>query len=331
MEKQYDTIIAAGKDAAIKGGELIRKGELVAFPTETVYGLGADATNAQAAAKIFLAKGRPCDNPLICHVACFSQIEEIAEITQTAKIAMRFMPGPITLVLPKKKSIPSIVTAGRDTVGVRMPSNKMAAEFLKCCGVAVCAPSANTSGKVSPTRASDVYEDMKGKIPLIIDGGSCQVGIESTVLDVTGEKPVILRPGAVTAEMLEEVFASVKTYGKKVVGAAPAPGMKYRHYAPVNETIIATSAQSAMDCYDEATAEGKKAVIVCGTKEAQIFGKRQLLCAGESIEEICACMFALLRDADKQFERLVVRDFGSRGLAASLMERLNKSAGGKRR
>jgi len=228
-------INSADKSGIRDLAEHLRKGEVIGFPTETVYGLGADATNASAVKKIFDAKGRPADNPLICHIADRSQIGEIASyVTPVAeKLIDAFMPGPITVILAKSAKIPDEVTAGLDTVGIRMPSNPVAAEFLKECNVPVAAPSANLSGSPSPTRASHVMNDMDGYVYGIIDGGECLFGLESTVVDCTGDVPVILRPGAVTATAIRDVCGDVKMAGSLNEGETPrSPGMKYRHYAP---------------------------------------------------------------------------------------------------
>ena len=236
--KKYDrTKLVRSSDAdGIKDlAEHLKGGEVVGFTTETVYGLGADATNADAVKKIFEAKGRPSDNPLICHIASKDQIKDlVAEITPVAQeLIDSFMPGPITVIMKKSSIIPDEVTAGLDTVGVRMPSNEVAAHFLKECGVPVAAPSANLSGSPSPTTALHVMNDMDGYVYGIIDGGECLFGLESTVVDATGEVPVILRPGAVTAAMIKDVCGDVKISGSLKEGETPkAPGMKYRHYAP---------------------------------------------------------------------------------------------------
>lgn len=228
----------AVKDAA----EKIRAGEVVAFPTETVYGLGANAFDTKAVDKIFEAKGRPGDNPLICHIWNKDQIEELtSEVTPAArKLIDSFMPGPITVIMRKSDKVPSNVTAGLDTVGVRMPSSPAAAKFLELCGVPVAAPSANLSGSPSPTRAMHVMDDMYGYIYAVIDGGDSDFGLESTVVDCTGDAPVILRPGAVTADAILKVTGYECSTGKLAEGETPkAPGMKYRHYAPnANVEII---------------------------------------------------------------------------------------------
>ena len=240
-----ESVSSEQKAAALrKAGEIIREGGLVAFPTETVYGLGADALNAEAAAKIYAAKGRPSDNPLIVHIHDISQVYEIAEeVPDEAKAVMeKFWPGPLTIILNKKSCVPDGTTGGLHTVAIRMPSHPIARDFIRESGRMIAAPSANTSGRPSPTLASHVYEDMQGRIPLILDGGAVGIGIESTIIDMSTGIPTILRPGYITKDMLEEVLPEVKidpavsgrTMKKDVV--AKAPGMKYRHYAPKGYT-----------------------------------------------------------------------------------------------
>ena len=249
------------KDAA----RALREGEVVAFPTETVYGLGADARSADSVKKIFEAKGRPSDNPLIVHIYDKAQIGEIAaEVTPLAKkLVDSFMPGPITVIMKKKETIPSEVTAGLDTVGIRMPVDKVCAEFLRECGVPVAAPSANLSGSPSPTSARHVMDDMDGRIYAVIDGGSSNVGLESTVVDATGEVPVILRPGAVTKEMIDRACGTDTLYGGKSSDdiAPMSPGMKYRHYAPHADVEIMPLTEDQLNAetvtVPEATEEGK--------------------------------------------------------------------------
>ncbi len=249
------------KDAA----RALREGEVVAFPTETVYGLGADARSADSVKKIFEAKGRPSDNPLIVHIYDKAQIGEIAaEVTPLAqKLVDSFMPGPITVIMKKKETIPPEVTAGLDTVGIRMPVDKVCAEFLRECGVPVAAPSANLSGSPSPTSARHVMDDMDGRIYAVIDGGSSNVGLESTVVDATGEVPVILRPGAVTKEMIDRACGTDTLYGGKSSDdiAPMSPGMKYRHYAPHADVEIMPLTEEQLNAetvtVPEATEEGK--------------------------------------------------------------------------
>jgi len=222
-----------GKELIEEAAELIRKGEVVAFPTETVYGLGADAFNAEAVAKIFKAKGRPADNPLIVHLFSKDQLNKVAkDIPEEAYILIDiFTPGPLTLILNKHPDIPSITTSGLNTVGIRFPNNELARMLLSKSNTPIAAPSANISGRLSPTTGQAVYEDMDGKIPMILDGGKSQVGIESTVLDLTKKPYTILRPGAISASMLVPYLLEVKNF-KGEVKVAASPGMKYQHYAP---------------------------------------------------------------------------------------------------
>ncbi len=233
-------LLSNSKDDIKRAASIIRSGGTVVFPTETVYGLGANALDGTAVSKIFKAKGRPGDNPLIVHIHNIAQADEVgADISKDAKKLMeRFWPGPLTVIVKRKPCVPDQVTAGLDTVGIRMPSNETAAELLKEAGCPVAAPSANLSGKPSPTRFSHCVDDMNGRVDAIIDGGSCKVGVESTVIDMSGE-PVIYRPGDITAAQIEEVL------GKKVKVAAEAgadkpksPGLKYKHYSPEAQVIV---------------------------------------------------------------------------------------------
>ena len=265
-EKKYKKtlLIDSNDDQAIKdAAEHLRNGEVIGFPTETVYGLGCDARNGEAVKKVFEAKGRPADNPLICHIGDKEQIKDIvSEVTPLAqKLIDSFMPGPITVVMKKADSISDETTAGLDTVGVRMPSDPVANRFLKCCGVPVAAPSANLSGRPSPTGARSVLEDMDGYIYAIIDGGESDYGLESTVVDCTGEEPVILRPGAVTKADIDSVLENKET----IIASAPAneeaprsPGMKYRHYAPYAQVEIMKMPEGTKIEGDDATGSDGK-------------------------------------------------------------------------
>ena len=245
-EKKYKKTILIDSDdekAIMDAAEHLKNGEVIGFPTETVYGLGCDARDGEAVRKVFEAKGRPADNPLICHIGDKEQIKDIvSEITPLAqKLIDNFMPGPITVVMKKADCIANETTAGLDTVGVRMPSHPVANKFLKCCGIPVAAPSANLSGRPSPTGARSVLEDMDGYIYAIIDGGDSEYGLESTVVDCTGKEPVILRPGAVTKADIDAVLKDGETTiaGNLTGSKAPrSPGMKYRHYAPYAQVEI---------------------------------------------------------------------------------------------
>lgn len=229
-----------------KAGEILKSGGLVAFPTETVYGLGGDALNPEASAKIYAAKGRPSDNPLIVHIADMEALKVLAsEVPEKAKLlADRFWPGPLTMIMPKSDAVPYATTGGLDTVAIRMPSHPTAYELIRSSGVYIAAPSANTSGRPSPTTAQHVYEDLNGRIDMIIDSGKVDIGLESTIVDLTGEIPTILRPGYITRAMLEEVVGPV-TIDKAILAEhedpnlrPKAPGMKYKHYAPKGDLVI---------------------------------------------------------------------------------------------
>lgn len=238
MQTEIVTItdVNAQQEELRRAGKILRGGGLVAFPTETVYGLGANGLDAEACARIYEAKGRPSDNPLILHVADRAMIATIAaEVTPMAeKLIAAFMPGPITLIMKRKDIVPDRITGGLDTVGIRMPEHPVARAMIRAAGVPVAAPSANISGRPSPTTAASVLRDMAGRIPMILDGGPCHFGVESTIVDCTGPVATILRPGAITREMLTEVLGGCRLdpaiVGAKVV--PKAPGMKYKHYAP---------------------------------------------------------------------------------------------------
>ncbi len=237
-----ETVIFENTKEDIKrAAELIRQGETVIFPTETVYGLGANALDCDAVKKIFAAKGRPSDNPLIVHIADFSMAEKFVEkIPEKARlIAEKFCPGPLTMILKKKDCIPSVVSAGLDTVGIRIPAEKIANMFLTECGLPVAAPSANVSGRPSPTTFNHVFEDMNGRVAGIIKGDTSEVGVESTVIDMTSDIPTVLRPGGVSVEELREVLGEVLVSSElKNDGIPKAPGMKYKHYSPKGQTFI---------------------------------------------------------------------------------------------
>lgn len=324
------TLVLKGEQALEKGAALIASGEVVAFPTETVYGLGADAFNENAVKKIFEAKGRPSDNPLIVHIADKSGLAGLVEdVSDGAKAVMdKFMPGPITVIMKKSGKVPLSVTAGLDTVGIRMPSHEVARAFIKRCGTPIAAPSANRSTHISPTSAEHVFEDMDGRIPLIIDGGECEVGIESTILDMSTDVPTILRPGAITAEMLAKVLGAVKTFTGKVV-VAKAPGMKYKHYAPSCETVVATTVKGATEAYDEAEKKGLKPVIIAKSSTCAMLGGRTHIDVGATDKDICRNIYAALHRGEKIAGFIVCEHFGNEGVCGSVMNRVMKSAGGK--
>lgn len=327
----YDTEILLPEQGIAKGAQLIRAGEVVAFPTETVYGLGGNALNRDSIAKIYKAKGRPQDNPLIVHVSCMEEIPPLVKefSDRNRLVAQAFMPGPITLLFPRSQSVPIEVSAGLNTVGIRMPENPIAREFIKQCGVPIAAPSANASTRVSPTTAAHVYEDMAGRIPLIIDGGESSVGIESTVLDLTGEVPTILRPGAITTDMLLQVLGSVRTHTGEIISAAPAPGMKYKHYAPKVEMVIATDTDKLLAEYNRAVALGRHPLALIRHADISNFEGKNYYDLGKSDVEVCRNIYKAMRDTEKICDYIICIHLGDEGIAASVMNRVTKAAGGR--
>lgn len=313
----------------------IREGELVAFPTETVYGLGGDALNREAVLKIFRAKGRPSDNPLIIHIADFEVLYELArEVPKEAELlAKRFWPGPLTLVLPRAEKVPKETTGGLDSVAVRMPSHEIALTLIKVSGRPIAAPSANISGKPSPTLAEHVVDDFYGKIACIVDGGETFIGVESTVIDLTGWPPVLLRPGGLPLEEIEKVVGEVLIHPAvkgKEVDLAKAPGMKYKHYSPSADVIVVEGKRERVhEKISELVAtfkkEGKHVGVMAtgGTYEADEFFD-----LGESEEEVARNLFKALRELDKRrVDVIIAEGIEERGLGLAVMNRLRKAAG----
>ena len=302
-----EVVDARDKEGLDRGAEIIKNGGLVGIPTETVYGLGANAYNAEACLKIFEAKGRPADNPLIVHIATPQDAEKIAYTNELYyKLALRFMPGPLTIILPKRDVIPPEVTAGLDSVAVRCPVHETARYIIEKSGVPIAAPSANKSGMPSPTTAQHVFNDMNGKIPLIIDAGQCDVGVESTVIKITNDSITLLRPGAVTAEMLSEVCDSVTISGAviselKKGEVALSPGMKYKHYAPVASLYLVDLDENGFEALVKERAAREKCAVMCYDEEIPKFEKIPLLPVGkkEDIKEQARRLFDLLRRADE--------------------------------
>lgn len=323
------TKIVKASDGINEGAQIINEGGLVVFPTETVYGLGANAFDQNAVAKIFKAKGRPGDNPLIVHISSLEQVKDIAvDIPDKFyELAERFMPGPLTIILKKSDKIPYVVTAGGDTVGIRMPKNEWARALI-ANSKPLAAPSANRSKHISPTTAQHVYEDLQGQVELILDDGPCGVGIESTVLDLTCETPTILRPGAITAEMLLDIVGQVSQNGK-VIKIAKAPGMKYTHYAPVVETVMAENIDHAVAHYDEIASEGRRPVIVARDIYRDKVGERAQISLGVTIEDYTRCVYNALHVAEKAYDYIIIERLDGAGLEASVMNRVEKAAGGK--
>ena len=311
-------------------GQLIQQGKLVAFPTETVYGLGANALDKDAVQGIFAAKGRPSDNPLIVHVASVEQISQVAHVDNVdVQKVLALMPASLTVVLPKRDVVPTIVTAGLNTVAVRMPSSKQALQFLSACQVPVAAPSANTSTRPSPTNWQTVYEDMDGRIDAILCGDDCAVGIESTVLDMTQAVPTVLRPGYVTPSQLSKVLGKpvkVVTNPKEKVNS---PGVKYKHYAPSCEMVLNTDGdvQKIVNFYDSQTAQGKRVVILA--QQTNAFGSRSVMQLGQTDQDVAQGLFRNLRQCEKCFDLIIASYTSTTELADSILNRLTKSAGQK--
>ena len=328
---------AHDREVLEKAAAIIRAGGLVAFPTETVYGLGANALDEAAAKKIYAAKGRPSDNPLIAHVSC---LEEIAPLVSNMpengkKLAKAYWPGPMTMVFPKSAIVPYGTTGGLDTVAIRMPSDPIAAELIRLSGVPIAAPSANTSGRPSPTRADHVLQDMDGKIDAIIDGGPVGIGLESTIVDVTEEMPMVLRPGAITVEMLRETVGEVgidpAILGPVSADVRPkAPGMKYRHYAPKADlTLVEGETEAVVETINR-LAEGRKVGIICTdeTKDRYPAGMLESIGARARQETVAHNLYAVLRDFDDRgAEYIFSEGFSEDNLGRAIMNRLNKAAG----
>lgn len=343
-----DTIISAPAslsesydDAMKQAGNIIKSGGLVAFPTETVYGLGGDALNKESSTKIYAAKGRPSDNPLIVHISKWESIYDIArDIPEEAKVlADTFWPGPLTMVLWKKDIVPYETTGGLDTVAVRMPNHKLALDFIENAGGFVAAPSANLSGKPSPTLAKHVIDDMSGRIEMILDGGQVGIGVESTIVDLTGDKPTILRPGFVTEEMVERVLGEVlvdRTILDNTTGERPkAPGMKYRHYAPKgNMTLVEGNPDKVVsrinELVKEAVARGETVGVMCSDEAYDLIDApiKHSVGSRSDEEEIARRLYRILRDFDDEDVTVIYSEsFSKEGFGQAVMNRLLKAAG----
>ncbi len=343
-------ILGGSEDSKIfeEAGRIVREGGVVAFPTETVYGLGASIYCEEAIDRVFRAKGRPNDNPLIAHIADMSGLEQLAATVpdNALKLAEAYWPGPMTLVLPKLPLVPDAVTAGLDTVGVRMPSDPNAHNFLKAAAVPVAAPSANRSGRPSPTKAQHVLQDMNGRIDMILDGGECLCGLESTVIDCSGQGIAILRPGYVTARMIYEATGIEPTvgYGTVTGNTVPkAPGMKYRHYAPQGRLYVAlengSNGDSADHCsrrirdaYDENFAQGHKCVILVTKQDEKDFGTRNTILIGDrtDLSTVAHRVFDAFRQCDREgYDVIYMRGVPDTGVGAAIMNRVIKASEGR--
>lgn len=324
-----------------EAARVIREGGLAAFPTETVYGLGADALNPEAARKIYAAKGRPSDNPLIVHIAEMEHLSEIAKDVpdQAKKLAEAFWPGPLTMIVNKNEKVPDETTGGMQTVAVRMPNHPVALELVRKSGCLIAAPSANTSGRPSPTLAEHVAEDLDGKVPVILDAGEVGIGIESTIIDLTEAIPMILRPGYVTKRMLEEVIGPVRTDPGMISEDSSvkpkAPGMKYRHYAPKADLIIVDGEKKAViDKINALTAymrtKGMRVGVIGTDETAAHYTGDVVLSMGarEDEDAIARRLYRILREFDEREIHVIYSEsFDSPGIGQAVMNRLLKAAG----
>lgn len=339
METELIKINSIDDEALKRAGQCIKDGGLVAFPTETVYGLGGDGLNEVAAKNIYLAKGRPSDNPLILHINDQKMLSRIvSKVTPMAKkIMTAFCPGPITIILPKSDIVPKAVTGGLDTIAVRMPDNDIARALIKYADTPIAAPSANISGRPSPTTAQAVYKDLQSRIDMVLDGGACQFGVESTIVDCTEDIPIILRPGAITKEMLEEIFPVVKI-DKAIVGAnvvPKAPGMKYKHYAPKVDMILiegdnkkmSSSIEEILHKYEN---EGKKVGLLVSDEVANELNHQNTFSYGsqENLAQIASEIYEGLRYFDdKDVDIILAQGTTDKGIGLAIMNRLHKASG----
>ena len=335
------TQLLPATDASLAlAARLLADGQLVAFPTETVYGLGANAMDAAAVQGIFAAKGRPGDNPLIVHIHDRSQLDAICHVNDTAlRLMDAFWPGPLTLIMPKKEAVPMAVTAGLDTVAVRMPSHPVALAMLRACELPIAAPSANRSAKPSPTTAQHVFTDMDGRIPLILDGGESDVGLESTVLSLVGERPCILRPGGVTQAMLEAVVGPVDLAGSILRPLAKgekalSPGMMYRHYSPDGQVTLiegdeADVVEALRRLHAHADSEGHRACVMCFTEHVGALSDCHPHDIGSKADpgEVAHRLFNTLRQLDEEHMDVIFSEVvPPEGVGLAIMNRLGRAA-----
>ena len=326
-------ILQATDENIAECAAMLRNNEIVAFPTETVYGLGASALDDKAARKIFVAKGRPATNPLIIHVADKEQIDAVAHVDELSrKLIETLMPGALTLVMPKKPVVPDIVTAGFETVAVRMPDHPVALRLISEAGVPVCAPSANTSSRPSPTLARHVYDDLHGRIPVILDGGKCPLGLESTILDMTVSPPRVMRAGAVDIAAIESVIGKVSTESlmvdslsalKSPTRFVPKADLAFSaYYDNMSEVIV--------KYYDtQERLHGRKPVILCLNGNREKYGDRNTITVGDTVEDYARDLFEKIRDAEKaDHDTIVAEGVPMKGIGVTLMSRLMKLSNG---
>ena len=331
-------LLSADARSIARAAELIKDGQLVGFPTETVYGLGADALNPRAVLDIFAAKGRPADNPLIVHITRWEEMLPLCWVNEKArKLAEAFWPGPLTMILPKREIVPGAVTAGLDSVAIRMPSHPVARALIATSGCPIAAPSGNRSGRPSPTMAAHMMEDMAGRIPLILDGGPCEVGVESTVVALTGDVATVLRPGGVTPEMIAAVLGESQVADSvmrplKEGEAAPSPGMKHKHYAPkARMTLYAGDAGAVaarISAEYDTLQDGEKGLILAAQEHLPLYGSRRAADLGRDEWAAAHNIFALLRQADADgVTRVFSESWPESGVGLAVMNRMARAAG----
>ena len=333
---------AGENDTAVyeKAGAIIKNGGLVAFPTETVYGLGGDAFNPDSSKKIYAAKGRPSDNPLIVHIAEMSALDKLSDNIPEIlyDLADAFWPGPLTMIIKKKQDVPSETTGGLDTVAIRMPDHPVALQLIRAGGGYIAAPSANASGRPSPTLASHVEEDLNGRIDMIIDGGEVGIGIESTIVDLSGDVPMILRPGYVTRDMLERVIGTVETdptLMKKTEGGRPkAPGMRYRHYAPKGDMqIFAGEMSSVAETINKRVRQSsRRCGILCSDESIRLYDDKGIIIRSlgsrTDLRSVALNIYRALREFDDEgIEEIYAESFDTEGFGQAVMNRMLKAAG----
>lgn len=329
------TDIAAQENDLFRAASVLRAGGLVVFPTETVYGLGGDATRDEAAKKIYAAKGRPSDNPLIIHIANPADAEPYA-VTNALyyRLAKAFMPGPLTVILPRKNTIPKSTTGGLDSVAVRCPSHPVAHRLIELCGFPIAAPSANLSGKPSPTSAAHVAEDMDGRVDMILDGGESEIGLESTIVKIDGDGLILLRPGGITCDALslvcEKVTIADAVLHQLAENERPlSPGMKYRHYAPSAPLVLLKGKDADVLAYLKGEAQAQKCAILCYNEECDLLADSTLFPIGNKNDLATQAhrLFSALREADGSDAEIIYAHLPPQdGLGLALYNRLIRAA-----
>ena len=328
-------LLERDKNALKEAADIIRQGGLVAFPTETVYGLGADATDATAAKKIYAAKGRPSDNPLIIHIASPEDAELYAHTNELYyKLARAFMPGPLTVILPKKDTVPDSVTGGLDSVAIRCPSHPIALNLISLAGVAIAAPSANLSGSPSPTCAQHVISDLWGRVDMIIDGGPSEIGLESTIVKITEDSAILLRPGAITCDALSCICQSVEIAPAVTAHLADnerplSPGMKYRHYAPSSPLVLLDGEDTAVTAYMKNALATEKCIVICYDDELEVLGADSTISIGprDDLAAQASALFSALRQSNDMSADIIYAHLPTKdGLGLALYNRMIRAA-----